>query len=261
MSTTTHRLQLPRATAPEALVTLIRNVQPEAELVDGRIHLSGGAVLVQDESPRGAGRWDLAVTPQRDTEPPVVEGEAHGYDAAFPAGLPFGEEKAALDLMVAIARRLFGAVVTDSGTRLEPLPHGDRDLVVTSPHRVDVESLRDMLAVVLPEVELVSGDDTTATVLFASEVGPDSIEIRLSPSIKPTALANQSWIDTAVDYDIVHLSGDDSEMDLDVPSDEVSARWADVYRQIGLVAGVLVENLGGYVTDRTGFLVDPKDLI
>lgn len=258
--TTTHRLQLPRATDPADVLAMIRNVQPEAQLADGRIALVGGAALVQDSSPRGRGRWNLETV--RDREDPPHKGlpDARGYSRAFPDGLPFGVEKDALDLAVGLARRLFGAVVTDSGTRLEPMPHLERDLVVTSPYRIDAESLTAMLAMAEPDIELVSGDDASPGLLFEVDAAPDRIEVRVGPSERPTALRALSWLDAAVDYEIIHVLADEREEGLESPSDEVSQRWADVYERIGRLAGVLVENLGGYVTDRDGFLVDPADL-
>lgn len=258
---TSHRLQLPRATAPQDVLAMIRNVQPEAQLVDGRIALRAGAALVQDDSPRGAGRWDLQVERVR-TDPPA-EGmtDPSGYSRAFPDGLPFGVERESLDLALALARRLFGAVVTDSGTRLEPLPHHERDLIVTSPHRVDVESLLAMLQTAEPGLEHVSGDDESHAVMFSVDVGPDHLDVRLGPSQKPVALAQLDWLDRAVDYEIVHIPADDSEEAIELPDEETSARWTDAYTRVGRLAGVLVENLGGYVTDRHGFLVDPADLV
>ena len=44
------------------------------------------------------------------------------------------------------------------------------------------------------------------------------------------------------------------------PDAEVTERWTGVYRRIGLIAGLLVETVGGYVVDLEGFLVDPADL-
>ena len=258
---TSHRLQLPRATDPADVLAMIRNIQPGAQLVDGRIALEDGAALLQDTSPRGRGRWNLEVRRDREDPPQLGLSDARGYARAFPEGLPFGVEKRALDLVLGLARRLFGAVVTDTGVRLEPMPQHQRDLIVTSPHRVDVESLLAMLRMAERDIELVSGDDTTPGLLLAADADPDRIEVRVTTSARPVALRNLGWLDRAVDYEIVHLLADEEEDGLENPSDEIAARWTAAYERIGRIAGVLVENLGGYVTDRDGFLVDPADLI
>ena len=55
---TSHRLQLPRDTDPAEVLTMIRNVRPEArEHEEGVIELGEDVRLVPDRTPRGVGRW------------------------------------------------------------------------------------------------------------------------------------------------------------------------------------------------------------
>jgi hypothetical protein len=261
---TSHRLQLPRDTEPVEVLTMIRNVRPEArEDAEGRIELGEDARLVPDRTPRGAGRWTLE-TP-RVREDPAPEGmlDSHGYSRAFPDGMPFGVERDSLDLAWALSRRLHGAVVTDDHVRLEPHPYHVRDLTVTSPHALAPESLAQLLAPLEPEAELDRAPEDAARTgygLTAPLAGGDVIEVRVGRSTRPVALAALDWLDEAVDYQIVHITADEAEDALETPDADVVERWQDAYRRIGRIAGLIVESVGGYVVDLDGLLVDPADL-
>ncbi|MCT2178669.1 hypothetical protein M3F63_13565 [Brachybacterium muris] len=262
--TTSHRLQLPRDTDPADVFAMVRNVRPQAVLDDdGTIDLGQDARLVPDRGPRGAGRWDLEVTRVREDPAPEGLGDSHGYTRAFPEGLPFGTERSALDLTWSLGRRLYGAVVTDSGVRLEPHPYHVRDLTVVSPHALAPESLAQLLAPLEPEAELdqVPEDaDATGYSITIPVDGGDEISLRVGRSARPVALQQLAWLEDAVDYELVHIAADETEDALESPDAEVTERWTGVYRRIGLIAGLLVETVGGYVVDLEGFLVDPADL-
>lgn len=261
---TSHRLQLPRDTAPEDVLTMITNVRPAAShREDGALDLGDGALLVPDTSPRGAGRWTLEV--DRDRVDPAPEGgdDLRGYGRAFPEGLPFGAEREALDLLWSLARRLHGAVVTDGGVRLEPHPFHVRDLTVVSPHALAPESLAQLIAPLEPEAELDEVPDGASAAGYSVTIPVgegEEIALRVGRSSAPTALARLGWIDGAVDYAIVHLPADPDEEETELPDAATGERWMAAYRRIGLLAGLLVESVGGYVVDLEGFLVDPADL-
>jgi hypothetical protein len=261
---TSHRLQLPRDTDPAEVLTMIRNVRPSAhEDGDGVIDLGDEARLVPDRTPRGAGRWTLE-TP-RDREDPVPAGmvDSHGYGRAFPDGMPFGVERESLDLAWALARRLYGAVVTDAHVRLEPHPYHVRDLTVTSPHALAPESLAQLLAPLEPEAELdrVPEDSSrTGYGLTAPLSGGDAIEVRVGRTARPVALTALEWLDEAVDYQLVHVTADPEEDAVETPDAATVERWQEAYRRIGLIAGLIAESVGGYVVDLDGLLVDPSDL-
>src|SRR5699024_12784033 len=99
------------------------------------------ARLLPDPRPRGAGRRTLVAPREGELPAPEGRGRSHGYRRAFPEGMPFGADRRALDLTWSLGRRLYGAVVTDSGSRLEPHPFHVRDLTVVSPHALAPESL------------------------------------------------------------------------------------------------------------------------
>ncbi|MFC7375192.1 hypothetical protein ACFQS2_05635 [Brachybacterium sp. GCM10030267] len=261
---TGHRLQLPRDTVAADVLAMVRNVRPHAELdEDGVIDLGEDVRLLPDRSPRGAGRW--TVDTPRVREDPVPDGfsDSHGYGRAFPDGLPFGVERRALDLAWSLGRRLFGAVVTDGGVRLEPHPFHVRDLTVVSPHALAPESLAQLLAPLEPEAELDEVPEETPRSGYSLTIplpAGDEIAVRVGRSSRPTALAALGWLDDAVDYALVHLPADDGEDEIEIPDAETAERWSLAYRRIGLIAGLLTETVGGYVVDLEGFLVDPADL-
>lgn len=282
---TSHRLQLPHGTPAETVLTMIRNVVPDAQLEDGGIDIGGGAILVEDI--RRPSRWTLRTPRVRDSEPAVDLPDSHGYGRAFADGMPFGDERAALDLAWSLARRLDGAVVTDSRTRLEPHPCHVRDLVVTSLNALLAADLLALVQSAEPGAELIVPPpeaDTTGYMLRipVGELGDaqgiatagagsvllapsaddpqDEILVRVGPTSRPTALEALPWLEDAVDYEIVHEVLDELDAEIDVPDDATSARWTEIYRRIGLLAGLIVETVGGYVADLEGFLVDPADL-
>lgn len=259
-----HRLQLPRGTAPAAVLDMVRNVRPgAAEAEDGTIELGDGQSLVPDRSPRGAGRWTL-LTPRRREDPlPEGTGDSHGYGRAFPDGIPLGLERQGLDLAWSLARRLDGAVVTDGGARLEPHPFHVRDLTVVSPYALAPESLAELLAPLEPEAELDQVPDGTPRVGYSLTIplsGDEEISLRVGRSVRPTALRALGWLDDAVDYALVHLPADPEEDEVESPDAATAERWELAYRRIGLIAGLLTETVGGYVVDLEGFLVAPTDL-
>ncbi|WP_193106507.1 hypothetical protein [Brachybacterium sp. FME24] len=261
---TGHRLQLPRDTAAQDVLAMVRNVRPLAVLgEDGAIGTGEDTRLLPDHSPRGAGRWTMDTPRVREDPAPEGMGDSHGYARAFPAGLPFGVERRALDLLWSLGRRLYGAVVTDDGNRLEPHPFHVRDLTVVSPHALAPESLAQLLAPLEPEAELDEIPEGTPRTGYSATIplpDGDEISVRVSRSTRPTALAELSWLDSAVAYELVHLPADGEEDALESPDAATADRWSLAYRRVGLIAGLLTETVGGYIVDLEGFLVDPADL-
>lgn len=261
---TSHRLQLPRDTDPADVLAMVRNVRAQASVSeDGTIDLGEQVRLVPDHGPRGAGRWDLEVDRVREDPAPEGLADSHGYARAFPEGLPFGVERSALDLAWSLGRRLYGAVVTDTGVRLEPHPYHVRDLTVVSPHALAPESLAQLLAPLEPEAELDQVPEDADAAGYSITIpadGEDVISLQVGRSSRPTALRELSWLDQAVDYQLTHLPADEAEDAVESPDAQTTERWGSAYRRIGLIAGLLVETVGGYVVDLEGFLVDPAHL-
>ncbi|HJG51138.1 MAG TPA: hypothetical protein K8U89_03615 [Brachybacterium faecium] len=262
---TRHRLQLPRDTEPRDVLTMVSNVHPQvSEGEDGTLELGDGVQLVPDRSPRGAGRWTVETPRIREDPAPAWMTDSHGYGRAFPEGLPFGVERRALDLAWSLGRRLYGAVVTDDGERLEPHPFHVRDLTVVSPHALAPESLALLLAPVEPDAELDEAPEDAVRTGYSATIplpDGDAISLRVGRSARPTALAALDWVEEAVDYELVHLPADPEEDEVEVPEPETAERWQLAYQRIGRIAGLLTESVGGYIVDLEGFLVDPADLL
>lgn len=259
-----HRLQLPRDTDPATVLMMVRNVRPEAhEDADGIIELGDDLRLEPDRSPRGAGRWTLEAPLAREDPLPEGMGDSHGYGRAFPEGMPFGVERQGLDLAWSLGRRLYGAVVTDDGARLEPHPFHIRDLTVVSPHALAPESLAELLGPIEPEAELDQVPDDAPRSGYSLTIplpAGEEISLQVGRSSRPTALRALGWLDDAVDYHLAHLTADPEEDAVESPDLETAARWELAYQRIGLIARLLTETVGGYVVDLEGFLVDPSDL-
>lgn len=261
--TTAHRLQLPRDTPTEAVLDMVRNVVPDAHLDDGDIVLGEDARLVPDAGARGAGRWTLTTPRVREPVPPDDLPDSHGYARAFPDGIPFARERQLLDLAWSLGRRLYGAVVTDAGERLEPHPFQIRDLTVTSPNALVADDLLELLVTAEPEVAIDAQPieaDTTGYSLTIPLGESGEIAVRVGPTSRPTALLEVPWLDDAVDYAVVHLPADETEDAVALPDPQMSERWAEAYSRVGRIAGLLVETVGGYVVDLEGLLVAPEHL-
>lgn len=265
---TAHRLQLPRTTDPADVLTMIRNVRPEAALDGGVLTIGDGVRLVADESRRGAGRWTLEAPRERGDASQgdsarEAEPDSHGYGRAFPDGQPEGVELEALDLAWSLARRLFGAVVTEDGVRLEPHPCCIPDLAVLSPHVLAPESFAQLIAPLEPEATL--DDDPTDAPISSYGLSIDLDEggrvlVHVGRGEIPVALQDVPWADEAVYYMVVYEPEDRAELQLEQPDEATAQRWVRVYRRIGQIVGLVHETVGGFVVDPEGFLVDPAQL-
>ena len=262
---TSHQLRLPQGTDPASVLTMVRNVHPEASAdAEGVIVLGEDLRLAPDRSEGAGGGW--TVDALRDREDPLPEemGDSHGYGRAFPDGMPFGAERRGLDLAWSLARRFHGIVITDGGARLAPHPLHLRDLRVVSPHQLAPESLAELLAPLEPEAELDQVPEDaprSGCSLTISLPEGEEISLRVGASSRPTALRALPWLEDAVDYELVHLTADPEEDAVESPDAQTAARWQLADRRIGLIAGLLTETVGGYVVDLEGFLVDPSDLL
>jgi hypothetical protein len=96
-------------------------------------------------------------------EDPPLPGldDRDGFAHAFPHGLPWREEGRALHLMVALARRLQGAVrVAGSRVLMQPEPERAVDLIIHSPYWLDPDVLLGIVQRVLPSARLeIEGQD------------------------------------------------------------------------------------------------------
>ncbi|WP_259558586.1 hypothetical protein [Brachybacterium sillae] len=240
---------------------MLRSLRPQAQLVDDTIALGEGVSLRHEPSRRRPGRWALETPRVREQQHAPELPDSHGYGRAFAEGLPFGAERRALDLAWTLARRLGGAVVTDSGARLEPHPAQVRDLQVVALEALGADGLLALARAVEPTAAALptAPDSDVAAVSVPVEQG--YLLVARGPlDPVPTALAAAPWTAEAVSFTIQHHPQDPEEDALETPDAATGDRWTRVLRTAGHLALAVRGAVGGYVLDGEGVLVDPADL-
>jgi hypothetical protein len=169
-----HLLLVPSTVHPDDVCDLVRARVPTSDL--GR---TGQAVLGRHSVLNGPYELSMedavdAVVPMPWTvvyalgapverEDPPLPGvdDRDGFAYAFPRGLPWREEGRALQLLVALARRLEGAVRVASGVGLiQPDPDRAVDVIIHSPFWLDPDVLLGVVQRELPTVQLeIEGAD------------------------------------------------------------------------------------------------------
>lgn len=163
-----HLLLVPSTVHPDDVSDLVRARVPGSEL--GRTgtaslgrysRLSGPYELSMEEAVDAAVPmpWTVvyALGAPIEREDPPFPGldDRDGFARAFPHGLPWREEGRALQLLVAMARRLHGAVrVTGGGGLIQPDPERAVDVIVHSPYWLDPEVLLGVVQRALPTARL-----------------------------------------------------------------------------------------------------------
>lgn len=177
-----HILLLPRTAHPDDVLALVQTKFPdvitndEGELIVGRYTTISGPeyTSVTDEDAdstdtmllSGASRppspsvhWPVAYVItcpyDRGDAPEPGFSDPHGIYRAFPQGIPERAEERMINLMLAIARRLDGAVlVGDSGVLLVPDPDGAIDMHVWAEYWLDPDDLLTVTQKVVPTAYL-----------------------------------------------------------------------------------------------------------
>ncbi|UER55399.1 hypothetical protein HJG43_13585 [Kineosporiaceae bacterium SCSIO 59966] len=149
-----HVLVLPGGIDVEDVEPLVRQREPAVAadpgggLRIGRHTRLLGPFAADDVLPAGAHpdwalAWVLDCPAERGDPPLPGITDPDGLYRAFPHGLPVRAEGRAVGLLVALARRLRGAVrVAGSGLLLRPDPDVAVDVVVHAAHRLDRDTLR-----------------------------------------------------------------------------------------------------------------------
>jgi hypothetical protein len=163
-----HLLLLPDDTDPFDVEALVRTRYPEAEDTgDGSLRLGRhvrltGPVMV-DRAAASAARvpvgWSLlyALDAPRERDDPPLPGlsDPDGMYRAFADGMPMRAEGRAVDLLLAVARRLGGAVrVHTANVVLVPDPEARIDVTVHAPYWLEPETVLAVVAAEHPEARL-----------------------------------------------------------------------------------------------------------
>lgn len=162
-----HLLLLPHHVNHDLVDRLVRNRYPDARLADNRrarlgrhSAISGPHLLEPDELDyvKVPAPWSIAYALEVQPEPDPGAFDDIGdpllrawWMRAFPRGKPFRDEGDAVELALALARRLGGAVrAAGSNVLLEPDHERMSDLTVWSGYWLDPERLLALLAPLLP---------------------------------------------------------------------------------------------------------------
>jgi hypothetical protein len=163
-----HLLLVSSTVDVQAVQALLRDIVGECDLAGtGEVRLSENVVLsgpyqltMEDAVDAGVPMpwtvvYSLEAPYQREDPPPRGSDDRDGFAHAFPDGLPWREEGAALHLLVAIARRLHGAVRM-AGTLdvVQPDPERAVDLHLHSPYWVNPDVLHGVLTRIFPHAHL-----------------------------------------------------------------------------------------------------------
>ncbi len=172
---TAHLLLVPTTASSDEVSDLVRARVPlagdlakDGEVALGRLSRLTGPYVLTMEDAVAAGvplPWTvvyaLEAPVEREDPPPTGADDRDGFAQAFPAGLPWREEGRALQLLVAMARRVGGAVRVGASDRLiQPDPHRAVDHVVHSPFWLEPETLRGVVAREVPTARLAAEGET-----------------------------------------------------------------------------------------------------
>lgn len=210
--------------------------------------------------------WVLDVEPERSDPAPDIPGGYGPLLDAFGSSHPIGLEREVLDALMRCARRLAGALRTDTGVLIEPDPASAIDLTIHAPTWLDPVALEQVLGPVLTGVEVMPGvsleradqlDGYGAQWFPGPQVDPVIIEVEAA-EVLPAALADAPWASEGViDYRMrwTALPGHRS------PGTRSGIRHRDAVRtSMERAALALHGAVGGEILDEDGFPVDPAQL-
>jgi len=167
-----HLLLLPDEPPETVVLGLVRARHPEVASTGdggwrlGRWSVLRGPLLLDTAAAAGAGvpdpwrcAWVLECPVERGDPPLPGTTDREGLHRAFPEGLPVMAERRTLDLGLALARRLEGAVRVVGGALLRPDPLSWVDRTVYSPHWASPQDLLDVAGLAAPGAELATDAD------------------------------------------------------------------------------------------------------
>lgn len=277
-----HLLLVPTVVPVEDVDGLVRTWYPTSDLAGtGSADLGGEATLhgphelstddavAADVPSPWTVAYDLEVEPAPRGEPPGPRPD--GLHRVLPDGLPAGAELTGLELLLALARRLGGAVrVAGSHDVLAPEPASAVELRVVSPTWIRVADVMTACAQQgAGAVEAaVAGDDSPAAVAEATDGTPFDVhlavggsgavlvhaEVALAP--EPAVAGEPFGAGPMAVYDLRWLPPEEGWRLEEHLEGEAAAARERARVPLSGVARTLAEHGGGVVVDADGFLVD-----
>ncbi|NAZ82065.1 hypothetical protein GTR02_09575 [Kineococcus sp. R8] len=206
----------------------------------------------------------LVAPVQRSAEPPA-EADRDGLHRAFPQGRPVGAELEGLVLLLALARRLGGAVRTcGTSALLRPDPARAVDLRVRTSTWVEPDELLAALEATLPEAESARSGDLEELLDAA-----DQALTGAPPVPEPYVVSGRRGR-----TDLVLLAHPEDDPSMDVAAGDVTyeVQWdvepgaagpglrSAARAGVAAVTAALVATTGGTVLDEDSFVLDLRDL-
>lgn len=214
-----HLLLLPSTVGAAELDVLIRSRLPHSDLaatgevsIGRRSRLAGPFELTMEDAVDAAVPmpWTLVYALQApvERESPPLPGvdDRDGFAYAFPDGLPWREEGRGLHLLVALARRLHGAVRVADGVLVQPDPDRSVDVLIHSPVWLDPSVVHGLVLRVLPTARLaVEGHEWGGP---GADVY-DGTRVAAETAHDPLSTAELRALHAAADdLDLAHLRGE-----------------------------------------------------
>ncbi|SEE67030.1 hypothetical protein [Ruania alba] len=208
-----HLLAVPDDVLVEEVEALALSRYPQAAWVEADVfalaeetYLSGPfLVTAADRDALGLPDWAdqtylLTCRPERGGPVPEELRAVGGLLAAFAEGSVEGQERAAVDVLCAMGRRLGGTVRTSTGHLLEPDPTAGVDLVVHSEVWLHPDALVRVLTPVLPGVRLLTEPELDArTQLHAADSAPDAAQGGARPGGGELDEGERAWLHAEAD--------------------------------------------------------------
>lgn len=216
-----HLLLIPSTISPDEVSWLVHSRVPRGDLArDGEIALGRHSRLIgpfelnMEEAVDAAVPmpwtvvYALEVPVEREDPPFPGLDDRDGFAYAFPRGLPWREEGRGIHLLVALARRVTGAVRVTGGELIQPDPERAVDFIVRSPYWLEPEMLRAVVSREMPTARLAldgpawtgPGADVYSGLAFRAETAGD-----------PLMPAELEYLHAQADaYDLDVLAGDEA---------------------------------------------------
>jgi len=217
-----HLLLLPDELPETVVLGLVRARHPEVAPTGdggwrtGRWTVLRGPLLLDTAAAAGAGvpdpwrcAWELQCPVERGDPPLPGTTDREGLHRAFPGGLPVMAERRTVDLGLALARRLEGAVRVAgrgvSSTLLRPDPTSWVDRTVYSPHWASPQDLLDVAGLAAPGAELATDADAWTGLRAEAVEALEATDARDAPAPDLREALHRA----ADDRDAAALSGED----------------------------------------------------